>query len=171
MLASWPGHLAAGREVDTPAMNIDIFPTLLDAAGLQLPADRVIDGRDLMGVLTGTSAADPHEALLFFDDKVVDGVRFGPWKYYRYVDRYYWPVPLDKPDKLVGRRVAAYTYTDPKTGRTARLAADSPMLYDLRVDPAESYNVADRHPDEDRRALAYIEGWERAFFDNPRGWK
>jgi len=171
MLASWPGHLGAGREVDTPAMNIDIFPTLLDAAGLQLPADRVIDGRDLMGVLTGTSAADPHEALLFFDDKVVDGVRFGPWKYYRYVDRYYWPVPLDKPDKLVGRRVAAYTYTDPKTGRTARLAADSPMLYDLRVDPAESYNVADRHPDEDRRALAYIEGWERAFFDNPRGWK
>jgi arylsulfatase A-like enzyme len=171
MLASWPGHLPAGAAVDAPAMNIDLFPTLMHAAGLQLPADRIIDGRDLMDVMTGSATAGPHEALLFFDDKVIDGARVGPWKYYRYVDRYYWPVPLDKPDKLIGRRVAAYSYTDPKTGRSAPLLADSPMLYDLRVDPNESYNVADRHPEEDRRALRYIQEWEQGFFANPRGWK
>jgi hypothetical protein len=49
--------------------------------------------------------------------------------------------------------------------------ADAPMLYDLRVDPAESYNVADRHAPEDRRARAFIEAWAQAYFANPRGWK
>jgi arylsulfatase A-like enzyme len=171
MLASWPGHLPVGGRVAAPAMNIDIFPTLLALAGLSLPSDRIIDGHDLMDIMTGTTTVDPHEALLFFDDKVIDGARLGPWKYYRYVDRYYWPVPLDKPDKPIGRRVGAYAYTDPKSGRTTRLVADAPMLFDLRIDPAESYNVADRHPAEDRRALAYIEGWEQDFFANPRGWK
>jgi uncharacterized sulfatase len=166
MIASWPGRLPAGAQVDAPSMNIDVFPTLLGRAGLSLPADRVIDGRDLWGVMSGTDTSDPHEALLFFDDKVVDGVRSGPWKYYRHVDRYYWPVPLDKPNTPVGKRVANYTYTDPATNRTVRLVADDPMLYDLRLDSGESYNVADR-PRRDRRLLSYIERWEQAFFRTP----
>ena len=45
------------------------------------------------------------------------------------------------------------------------------MLYDLRIDPNESNNVADRHPEERKRALGIIEDWERDFFANPRGWK
>jgi len=171
MIASWPGRLPAGAQVDSPSMNIDVFPTLLGRAGLGLPADRVIDGRDLWGVMSGTNTSDPHEALLFFDDKVIDGVRSGPWKYYRHVDRYYWPVPLDKPNTLAGKRVANYRYTDPATNRTVRLVADDPMLYDLRLDSGESYNVADRHPGETARLLNYIERWETEFFANPRGWK
>ncbi len=171
MIASWPGKLPAGAQVDAAAMNIDVFPTLLGLAGLNLPSDRVIDGRDLWGVMSGASTAEPHDALLFFDDKVIDGVRTGPWKYYRYVSRFFWPVPYDNPATLPGKRAAAYTYTDAKSGRTTRLASDFPMLYDLRSDAGESYNVADRHPDEAGRALGFIEHWEQDFFVNPRGWK
>jgi uncharacterized sulfatase len=90
-IASWPGRLPAGATVGVPAMNIDLFPTVLRLAGLELPDDRVIDGRDLWGVMSGEQPEPPHEALLFFDDKVIDGVRSGQWKYYRYVDRYFWP--------------------------------------------------------------------------------
>jgi arylsulfatase A-like enzyme len=171
LLAAWPGHFTAGRVVDAPSMNIDLFPTLLAAAGLQGPSDRVIDGRSLLEVMNGSSDAPPHDALLFFNDKVIDGARVGPWKYYRYVDRYYWPVPLDKPDSFPGQRLARYTYTDEKTGRTIQIVTDYPMLYDLRIDPDENYNVADRHPDVDREALGAIEAWEQDFFANPRGWK
>lgn len=171
MIASWPGVLPAGSQVDAPAMNIDLFPTLVALAGLELPSDRVIDGRDLWGVMTGRETVSPHEALFFFHDKVIDGVRAGPWKYYRYVNRYYWPVPFDEPSTLTGKRAAAYTYTDPKTGRTIQLVSDFPMLYDLRIDPNESYNLAARHPDEERRLRGFIEAWERDFFANPRGWK
>ena len=171
MIASWPGKLPAGTQVDAPAMNIDFFPTLLALAGLELPSDRIIDGRDIWGLMTGHDTVSPHDALFFFHDKVIDGVRAGPWKYYRYVNRYYWPVPYDEPSTLTGKRAAAYTYTDPKTGQTIHLLADFPMLYDLRIDPGESYNVATRHPEENRRLRGLIEAWERDFFTNPRGWK
>ena len=171
LIAWWPGRLPAGTSVDAPAMNIDVFPTVLRLAGLELPQDRVIDGRDLWGVLSGTHPAPPHDALLFFDDKVIDGVRSGQWKFYRHLDRYYWPVPLDKPTTPAGRRVANYRYADAQTGRTTRLYADDPMLYDLALDADEAYNVVDRHPDVARDLLGHMERWEQDYFANPRGWK
>ncbi len=171
LIASWPGTLPVGTQVDAAAMNIDLFPTLVALAGLQGPTDRIIDGRDIWGLMTGRDSNSPHDSLLFFHDKVIDGVRSGPWKYYRYVNRYYWPVPLDKPSTLAGKRGESYTYTDPKTGKTIRLMSGFPLLYDLRLDPNESYNVADRHPDESKRLRAAIERWEQDFFANPRGWK
>ena len=171
MIVSWPGRLPAGRTVEAPAMNIDVFPTVLRVAGLAPPSDRVIDGRDLWGVMSGEDPSPPHEALLFFDDKVVDGVRAGRWKYYRHVDRYVWPVPLDRPDTIAGRRVARYSYADPHSGREIRLFAEDPMLYDLQVDPDEAYNVVERHGDVAAQALAYVERWEQDFFANPRGWR
>jgi arylsulfatase A-like enzyme len=171
MIASWPGRVPAGKTVENPAMNIDVFPTVLGLAGLALPSDRVVDGRDLWTVMTTDGAADPHDALLFFHDKVIDGVRSGPWKFYRYVNRYVWPIPLDKPSTFPGKRAAAYTYTDENTGETVQLITKFPMLFDLTRDRGESYNVADRHPEDARRLLGLIEGWERDFFANPRGWR
>jgi arylsulfatase A-like enzyme len=171
LIASWPGRLPAGATVEAPAMNIDVFPTVLQVAGLEPPVDRVVDGRSLWGVMSGQDPTPPHETLLFFDDKVIDGVRSGSWKYYRYVDRYYWPVPLDKPNSFAGKRVEAYSYADPRSGREIRLVADHPMLYDLRLDPGESYNVVARHPDVAAQIRGDLERWEQDFFANPRGWK
>jgi hypothetical protein len=45
------------------------------------------------------------------------------------------------------------------------------MLYDLRLDPAESYNVVSRHDEVAGRLRADIERWEQDYFANPRGWR
>lgn len=171
MIASWPGTIPAGAQVDAPAMNIDVLPTLLSLAGLGLPADRTVDGRDLTGLLTGREAESPHEALFFFHDKVIEGVLSGPWKYYREVHRFRWPVPLDSRSTLAGRTAAGHRYTDAATGRSIGLLQGFPLLYDMRVDPGEAYDVSDRHPEEARRLLGLIEGFERDLAANPRGWK
>ncbi|HPK46128.1 MAG TPA: sulfatase-like hydrolase/transferase, partial [Spirochaetota bacterium] len=47
MIASWPGVIKAGSVCEEPAMNIDFFPTFCNLAGLTLPMDRIIDGKDL----------------------------------------------------------------------------------------------------------------------------
>jgi len=65
MIARWPGHVQAGESSDAMAMNIDVFPTLLGLAGLPLPTDRLIDGRDLTALLT-QGAPSPHEQLFYF---------------------------------------------------------------------------------------------------------
>jgi uncharacterized sulfatase len=171
LIASWPGTLPAGATVDAPAMNIDVFPTLLALAGLGLPADRVIDGRDLSGLLLGRDREDPHDALLFFHDDALEGVRAGPWKYYPSVHRFRWPVPLDAPATLAGRTAAGHRYTDAATGRTIPLLQAFPLLYDLRTDPGESYDVSDRHPEDVRRLQDLVDRFERDLAANPRGWK
>jgi arylsulfatase A-like enzyme len=84
MIVRWPGRVAAGVESDEPAMNTDLFPTLLSLAGLPLPTDRVIDGEDLTAFLEGR-AEDPHEAIYFFPvlDTLPGAVRSGHFKYLR----------------------------------------------------------------------------------------
>ncbi len=171
MIASWPGHVPAGSRVGAPAMNIDIFPTLVGLAGLVGPSDRVIDGRDLWSLMSGKESASPHEALFFFHDKVIDAVRAGRWKYYRSTDRYFWPVPLDRPETLAGQGVGGYVYTDPKTGESAHLLPPFPLLYDVELDPAEAYNVAEHRKEVAERMRGLMERFERDFVANPRGWK
>ncbi len=64
MILRWPNRVAAG-ESDAMAMNTDLFPTMLSLAGLTLPEDRIVDGRDLSGVLAKDETS-PHEYLYYF---------------------------------------------------------------------------------------------------------
>jgi arylsulfatase A len=50
-LARWPGRIPAGRTVDAPVQHVDVFPTLCEAAGAPIPADRRIDGRSFLPLL------------------------------------------------------------------------------------------------------------------------
>ena len=81
MIVRWPGRVESGRVTDAMAMNIDIFPTLLQASGLTLPKDRVIDGRDLSGLLQGKSDS-PHAFLYYFPviQTLPDAIRNGEFK-------------------------------------------------------------------------------------------
>ena len=52
-IARWPGQLPAGRVCDELAVTMDLFATSLAAAGVAPPVDRLIDGQNLLPVLTG----------------------------------------------------------------------------------------------------------------------
>lgn len=55
MIFRWPDHIPAGRDVDTPASTVDLFPTLLDIGGVTtIPRDR--SGTDLTATLLGGPA-------------------------------------------------------------------------------------------------------------------
>jgi len=55
----WPEKIAAASRYDSPVAHIDIFSTVLSAAGIEPPEDRVIDGRDILAV-----AQDPEQPAL-----------------------------------------------------------------------------------------------------------
>jgi arylsulfatase A-like enzyme len=65
MIVRWPSEIQSGRVTDEMAMNSDLFPTLLNFAQLPLPQDRIIDGRDITGLLKGDEGS-PHEFLYYF---------------------------------------------------------------------------------------------------------
>lgn len=53
LLMRWPGHIRAGSVSNVMAQNIDFAPTLLGAAGVQVPSS--MQGISLLPVLTGRS--------------------------------------------------------------------------------------------------------------------
>jgi uncharacterized sulfatase len=59
--------------------HFDIYGTAAAAGGAVPPADRKVDGRDLVAFLTGDESGRPHEAL-FWRSGHYQVVRAGGWK-------------------------------------------------------------------------------------------
>jgi arylsulfatase A-like enzyme len=78
-LVTWPGVIPAGRVISEPVISLDILSTAAAAAGTKSPDGRIIDGVDLLPMLTGSSAAPPHDAL-FWRKGDAAACRSGDWK-------------------------------------------------------------------------------------------
>ena len=79
-IVRWPGVIPPGVTSDAISMNFDVFTTLLELAGLEIPNDRVIDGKNIMPVLQGSNTS-PHEYLYFFNNEEITAVRSQKWKF------------------------------------------------------------------------------------------
>lgn len=79
-LVRWPGHVPAGGRCSAVATAMDLYPTLAALAGADVPTDRVIDGRDISGLLTGASDRSPHDAFFYYRGNDLEAVRAGRWK-------------------------------------------------------------------------------------------
>lgn len=51
----WPGTVNEGSTCDTPVMGADLYPTLLEAAGIELKPSQRVDGVSLVTLLKGDS--------------------------------------------------------------------------------------------------------------------
>ncbi|MEN8247380.1 MAG: sulfatase-like hydrolase/transferase [Bacteroidota bacterium] len=60
----WPEHITPNTVYDKQVISLDILPTVLLAAGGEIPADKVIDGVDLVPFLTNPDNT-PHEYLFW----------------------------------------------------------------------------------------------------------
>jgi len=88
LLVRWPGVIRPGGTSAEPVTSVDYFPTLCEAAGVPLPADRAIDGLSLVRHL-GSGGTQPlgREAIFWHfphyrgtDVVPYSIVRAGDWK-------------------------------------------------------------------------------------------
>lgn len=80
-IAWWPGVIPAGSVCDDLAATIDLMPTLAKLSGGKVPTDRVIDGKDIGGLLRGEpSGKSPHDRYFYQQGGKLRAVRSGPWK-------------------------------------------------------------------------------------------
>jgi len=133
-IASWPGTIPAGLVSDEPAMNIDLFPTLVALAGGELPTDRPIDGRNILPMLTD-GAPSPHEALFLFDTDRLVAVRSGQWKLV-----------------VESQYRAAVTSFDTQPS----YYAPNGLLFDLARDPSETYSYTREYPEVVRELRGHL---------------
>jgi arylsulfatase A-like enzyme len=142
LIARWPGIIPPGTTSDALSMNIDLMPTVLAAAGLAPPADRCIDGLDLLPVLRGETD-EGHDTIYYYKGARLVGVRHDNWKYLR------------------------QHMTD--NGGYAGLS-QGPFLFNLALDPNESYNQIPSHPEVAARLVEMLSEWDAAMERNVRGW-
>ena len=64
MLFSWKGHVNPSR-FDSMVSSMDIFHTIVQIAGGELPDDRTYDGVNLFPFVTGEKSTNPHDYLFW----------------------------------------------------------------------------------------------------------
>ena len=76
----WPAKIPAGSNVENVIGAIDIYPTLLDAAGAESGGGKNLDGRSMLGLWTGANSAWPERPLFSTWVKKAS-VRLGRYRY------------------------------------------------------------------------------------------
>ncbi len=84
-IVRWPGVTEAGTTSDVPISSIDLFPTILQITGAELPDQREVDGVSLVPLFkqTGTWKRDAlywHYPHYWSDETPYSIIRSGDWK-------------------------------------------------------------------------------------------
>jgi uncharacterized sulfatase len=154
-IAWWPGKIPAGHVSAEPAIMMDLFPTALAAANIPPPQGRVLDGRDILPLLT-SAAKSPHEFIFGAQGSRLATVRNGRWKLHvlkpnarlladhrpgqRWIDP-------RAPDGVTILAPYEQTTPDEHPGLTTGDEPKAMQLFDLVSDPGEQRDVAAQHPD------------------------
>ena len=141
-IARWPGVIPPSTTSPEMSMNFDLFVTFMQLAGVPLPQDRLIDGKNILPLLKG-EAPSPHDTLYYYDTRTPVGVRYQHWKYYRnYItdNASFWPLH------------------------------QGPFLFDLETDPNESYSLVESQPERAAEMAAMLKAFEAEMAANLRGW-
>lgn len=114
-----PGLIKPGVIMEM-GTTMDLLPTFCKLAGVSLPKDRVYDGYDISPVLFNTGHS-PREVVFYYRDTEVYAVRKGAYK--------------------------AHFITKSEYGPDQPVVHNTPLLYNLNVDPSEKFDVAGQHPE------------------------
>lgn len=154
-IARWPGKIPPGQVSREVVASIDVFPTILGAAGVDLPADRVIDGRDLLPLLSGQVSESPHEAVYSMANEKLRMIRSRRWKLhvrqptagFRCLDDASDWKDLRGPDGWT--IIAQFEQANPTQcpGVQTGPAPKPLMLFDMLADKAEQRDVAAENPE------------------------
>jgi arylsulfatase len=152
-LARWPGVIGGGRVVDEWVSNLDVLPTLCAVCGLKPPM-KPLDGVDKAEVLLEGKHATEQKPVLYFSPMSNHGndihcIRRQEWKL------------------RVAQGIGGEVYLNDRSTAARKSAwLARPELYNVALDPAESYDVAELHPEIVRGLLSDLEALMPTFPPN-----
>ena len=140
MFAYWPGKIEAGTKTDIPVCNLDFYPTLLEVAGIEKPANKILDGISILPVLNG---GELEERPLY-------------WHFPIYLER----GNIETQDPLFRTRPgSAIRVGDWKL--IQYFENNDIELYNLKEDLGEKNNLAQSNPNKAKELLALLDRWRK----------
>jgi len=128
LIVRWPERIPAGSICREMATMMDFFPTLAHITGAKIPADRIIDGKDMFQLLTDKNAKSSYSFLCYYGrDGELAAIRKGKWKLHF----------LEPSEKWAGKQPVKESLLDTKPSTSL------PWLYDLSSDIGETKNVSE----------------------------
>jgi arylsulfatase A-like enzyme len=129
-VVSWPGLKKLGSKCDAPVSSVDLYPTLLELAGVKPPSDQVLDGVSLVPAFRGASELSRSQLFWHFPCYVgkatpSSAIREGDFKLIEFFED-------------GGKR----------------------ELYNLRADPNEERDLAATMPDKAASLYRILQDWQ-----------
>lgn len=142
----WPAVIPAGSVSETLVSTMDIFPTVLELAGVDLGPKYVVDGRSMMPVLKGETTSSQHDVFLHYCGFNIYAARVvGRFKVFWATPKWY---TNDKPDASICHQCC--NGVNPWSKLTGSSATElcgckdsdmdvqsPPLVYDMLKDPME----------------------------------
>ena len=135
LVLRWPSHIDQGRRIQSPVSLVDLAPSLLALSGV--PSESSFLGESLAEVLTGQAELDPDRPV---------------WLYRRHYAEGDDAVELDASGEQWGLREGRWKLI-------SGIREGVLELYDLKSDPGETVNLADRHPEVAARMQLTLDRW------------
>ncbi len=145
MIVRWPGVVPAGGTSAEPVLSIDLYPTLVAAAGGQLPSGP-IDGIDLGPLLRAPETDLGRDAIFWHFPAYLNGYR-------GMADEGYRPGWRATPSSAI--RAGDWKLIEYfETGKFE--------LFNLAKDPGEQCNLADQQPKKKAELLEELRAWQKS---------
>jgi len=115
LIVKWPGHIDKARVSDDIVHVTDLFTTLIEIAGAELPTDRPIDGLSQLSWWKGLVEKSAREGFLFYIKTELRAVKWRHWKLHFVFE------------------------SEPNSGT---LHLETPWLFNIKRDPKEETDAA-----------------------------
>ncbi len=79
-IAWWPGKIKAGATTSQLTVAMDLLPTFAEVAGIDIPADRRLDGISLRGLLLDDDKLPQRQVFFGYEPKLGTAMRDRNWK-------------------------------------------------------------------------------------------
>jgi arylsulfatase A len=130
MIVRWPGKVKPGAVCESPTVNVDFYPTFVEAA--EAKTTQSLDGVSILPLFADPTVELPSRPFC-------------------------WHYPLEKPHFLGG--VSAGAIRDQNWKLIELFDTGELELYDLDQDPSETRNLAAEHPERAQQLLAKLKSW------------
>jgi arylsulfatase A-like enzyme len=178
-LLEWPAKLKP-QKIDTPANTYDIYPTLLDIAGVTVDHQPQLDGVDLMPVIEGSQKERPamgfwhlyEPGQATWGDRIMKKLKEAqeageetphPERLLKNVNEF----PERDRSDLNGH--AAWTQWPWKLHRIVKKGTETVELYNLESDPEEANDLSTTNPEKTGAMLKQLDTWQNSVFDSWEG--
>lgn len=175
LLMRWPAGLQGGEHFHDLVHFVDWLPTLLEAAGVDVPDSVDLDGQSILPALRGEGASKLPKQRFWQWSRAQPvathnaAMRDGDWKLVRPGDQLannLGHLPGWERDLQLYQEVDFYPerFVDgvPEAEGVAPCVdqpAEPPLLFNLAVDPLEEVNLADQYPDRLSRMEQALDNW------------